>query len=376
MRKNRFLMRTKKNRGLVSGATIVVAALLLLVSFSAGTAAEPKAIELRFASQMPKVSLPGRAFQYFADTMEKRTKGRVKITVYPVGTLLAPDKIYEGVTTGIADIGNTTPGYTAGRFPASDSLVLPLPFKSAWVYTQVVQDWYAKFKPKEYKDTHMFYLSGCGPYTLMGRDKPVLKPEELKGLRVRAAGAQASAFVKALGGTPVAIPMPEVYDAASKGILDVLCVPAETLKAWKHADVSKYLTSLPVSFSSPNITFINLKKWNALPKDIQKVFNEVSAEMIDVLGKAWWYGDIVGVDYFLSLGGGRQTFAIPAAEVPDWEKLLAPLEKGFRPDKGGMGLPAAEYVKYLQERTAYWNKRQPDKKTCVEFVEKDLLTIN
>jgi hypothetical protein len=77
-----------------------------MVSFSLGGAAEPAPIELKFNYMYNKIAMPGVACEYFANLINERTKGRVKITTYPAGTLLAPERLYEGVVSGIVDIGH------------------------------------------------------------------------------------------------------------------------------------------------------------------------------------------------------------------------------------------------------------------------------
>lgn len=364
-------MKSKKKRVFVAGVGVIVTVLLVMGSFLPAKAAETKPIELKFAYPYANVSTIGKGLEYYAKLIAQRSGGKVKITSYPSGTLLAPDKTYEGVVTGIAEMGNTTPAYTAKRFPANDATLLPLPIKSAWSHSRASQDWYDKFKPKEFNDTHMLFYVSCGPYVLASRDKAIMKPQDLKGLKVRAAGTQAGEFIKAYGGTPVSMPMADVFDAVSKGMVDVILVPLETLKAWKHGDVTKFVTILPVSFANPTATFMNLKTWNSLPPDIQKIFNDVGKDMADIVGKSWWYGDIIGEEYFLSLGGGRKIIEIPAAEVPGWANPVMPITEAYI--KSMKDLPAAEYVKYLEERTKYWNERQPNKKTTVDFLEKEVM---
>jgi TRAP-type C4-dicarboxylate transport system substrate-binding protein len=351
-------------------AILMMALFLVVCSMSAVSAAD-SAVELKFAYPYTNVSIPGKALEYFTDLVTQRSNGKIKITTFPSNTLLPANKTYEGVINSIADIGNTTPSYTAARFPACDSTLLPIAIKTAWTYTHTIQDWYEKFKPKEFDDTHIFFFNGCGPYALVSRSEPIMKIEDLKGLKVRAAGVQAGAVAKALGGTPVNVPMPETFDAISKGVVDILMVPAETLKGWKHADVTKYFTRLPQSFSNPNVTFMNKKKWNSLPPDIQKVFTDAANEMVEAGARAWWYGDIIGEEYLLSLGGGRKIIEIPPAEADAWEKPLAPLRDAYVAKH--KDLPAAEYIKYLDERTEYWNGRQPDKKAVAEWVKKELV---
>ena len=76
--------------------------------------------------------------------------------------------------------------------------------------------------------------------------------------------------VKALGGTPVAMPMPELYQALQKGCVDGGVYPMEVNKGWKMADVIDYCTlDLPIAYTSTFYVVMNKDKWNSLPKDVQ-----------------------------------------------------------------------------------------------------------
>jgi len=361
----------KKRHVSMYGVIMSVAVFFVLVLFSLGGAAEPPPIELKFNYAFNKIAMPGVACEYFASVINQRSKGRVKIMTYPSGTLLAPERIYEGVANGIVDIGKVSPSYVATRFPANDSTLLPYRMRSAWSYTHASNDWIMHFKPKEYDDVHMLLQVSPGPYVIGMRNKPVAKPEDLKGMKLRASGTQAAAFIKAVGATPVNMPMGEAFEALQRGVIDGTLAPIEPLKAWKHAEVIKYETKLPLSCVSGNNLFMNLQKWNSLPPDIKKIFDEALPEVLEVFAKAWWYGDIAAEEYFLSLGGGRQFVEIAAADLPAWEKLVAPLKTEYIAQH--KNLPAAEYIKYLEERVEYWNARQPDKKSVADWVEKELL---
>jgi TRAP-type C4-dicarboxylate transport system substrate-binding protein len=116
---------------------------------------------------------------------------------------------------------------------------------------------------------------------------------------------------------------------------------------------------------------MNLKKWNDLPKDIQEVFNKTNEEMIVWYANAWQYGDLEGVKYFKALPG-RKTLEIAAADRETWINLAKPLTEKYIAEKTAMGLPAADYVKYLWERGEYWNKNYIGDDKVTAWAEKEL----
>jgi TRAP-type transport system periplasmic protein len=339
---------------------------------STATAQSTKPIELTLNDQMGPTHLFHQTHKYFAEQINKRTNGRVKITLFPVGTLTSPDKIYDGVVTGMSDMGNTSVAYTAGRFPSLDACFVPNPSKTGWVSSRMSNDFWFKFRPKENDDVHMLYLSSSGSFNLSMVKKPVYKPEDLKGLKIRASGPQLGAYARALGATPVNMPMSEVYEAAAKGVIDGFLTPWDTQKSWKHAEVTKYITVVPVSSSAPNMTFMNRRTWDSLPKDIQEEFTKLSAEAVEVHAKAWWYLDIDAQNYFRSLGGERKAIDIPPGEVSNWTRLLNPLVEKYVQDYSAKGLPAAEYVKYVMDRAKYWNEHHVSQKETEDWVKANL----
>jgi len=359
-------MKNKKFFALVLFAFL---AILLLFPFSESIAQKP--IELSFSTMFPAVHLQGALNQKFCDEIKMRTNGRVEITLYPAGTLTSAPKCYDGVVKGISDIGMSCPLYMGGRFPASQIFEMPSDLDSGWVTGKVYNDFFSKFKLKEYDGVHVLYLHGPGRNVLSTRTKDVRKLSDMKGLIVRASGG-AVEVLKAWGATPRAMPMGEAYEALSKGVVEALFAVPETLKGWKHADVVKYLTITPVSVSSCQFVAMNKKTWNSLPSDIQEVFTEVSANYLEYHGHVWAYYDKAGIEYFKSLKG-REFIVIPQEKKTQWEKAAQSVREKYIKEKTAMGLPAKEYLDYFDGRIKYWDAREPDIATSVKWVEENLL---
>jgi TRAP-type C4-dicarboxylate transport system substrate-binding protein len=83
----------------------------------------------------------------WAKEIEKRTNGKVQITMFYGGTLTPGDKCYDGVVKGISDIGFSVLAYTRGKFPLTEVADLPLGIKSGLVATKLINEYYNKFKP-------------------------------------------------------------------------------------------------------------------------------------------------------------------------------------------------------------------------------------
>ena len=195
-------------------------------------------VRMKYVSFMPPTHPISVLSDQWCKELEKRTNGRVKVTFFPAGTLVSAIQIYDSVVKGVADIGFGIMSYTPGRMPLSEFIVLPNGYKSGAQASRMSNAFYKKFKPKEFDDVKVFYLSAHGP-AFFHTKKLVQKIEDLKGLRIKGDG-NTSKVIAASGATPTTMPMLETYDGIKRGLADGVLNPMETLKGWKFSEVCKY----------------------------------------------------------------------------------------------------------------------------------------
>jgi TRAP-type C4-dicarboxylate transport system substrate-binding protein len=101
-----------------------------------------------------------------------------------------------------------------------------------------------------------------------------------------------------------------------------------------------------VGYTAGFFVFMNLDKWNALPGDVQKVMDQVSAEWIPIEGEAWDKLDKMGKDF--TIKKGNKIIPLSDAENARWKNAVQPVIQMYIDDKKKMGLPAEKYVETLQ----------------------------
>jgi TRAP-type transport system periplasmic protein len=279
--------------------------------------------------------------------VEKRTNGKVQVTMFYGGTLTPADKCYDGVVKGISDVGMSVLSYTMGKFPLTEVIDLPLGYKNGSAATKLINEYYNKFKPKEFDEVKVMYLHAHGPGILHTK-KAVNKLEDLKGLKIRSTGTVAK-IVAALGGTPVAMPMGDTYDALSRGVADGVMAPQEALQGWKLGEVVKFTTEdFAAAYTIGFFVVMNKAKWDAIPPDSQKIIEKINEEWIEKTGTSWDEIDKSGRDFTLKLGN---TF-IPLSKEEDarWAKAVTSMFDEYVKEKAAKGLPAGEALKFCVER--------------------------
>jgi TRAP-type transport system periplasmic protein len=343
---------------------VVLASILATHSFVRGA----DVIKLKAANYLPVTHKMSLLTAWFCDEVKKRSNGRIEITYYPGGTLLSPVKMYDGVVTGIADMGVSHIDYTRGRFPVMEVFDLSLGFPSGWVATQASSDFFDRYKPKEWNDVRVLYVNTSGPLILQTISKPVKTLEDLKGLKVRATG-QMSDVIKALGAVPVPLEMPDVYDALRRAVIEGVTVDLSTLKYWKFAEVVKYVTADWRLGTGYTFYFVmNKDKWAALPSDLQKIMTEVAVATKDKQGALWNEMDIEGRDLFKS--GGGQILPLSDAEVARWVKAVEPVTGDYKKSMASKGYKDADvdgWIKYIKERIEYWRGEEKKRGIAAPF---------
>jgi len=131
----------------VLALVIVVVIGLAVFSGCRQSGQEEQAVELSYSVFFPPTHIQCKTAEAWADEIEKRTDGKVKITVYSAGTLTKAPQCYEGVVTGVSDIGMSCFAYTRGRFPLLEGLDLPLGYPNGLVATRVATEMVRKYQP-------------------------------------------------------------------------------------------------------------------------------------------------------------------------------------------------------------------------------------
>ena len=292
-------------------------------------------------AQFTPAGFPINQMDRWAQEVEKRTNGKVKVQTFPGGSLLTAKNMFDGVVSGIADIGNLAMSYQPGRFPISEAVDLPIGFTSAKAACLALDELIDKYNPKEFEQVKVLALFTCPPTDFM-TSKPVKSLKDLSGMELRVAGTGAD-VVKRLGGIPIAMPQSDTPEALQRGIVKGILSSMEILKAFGFAAYCPYATEanlFVVTFS----VVMNKQKWDSLPADVKKVLEDLKRE------HALWTGNFVDDDVLASLEWSKQKynhqlFELPASDKAEIPKLLSPMINDYIKRVTAQGLPGDKIVK-------------------------------
>ena len=320
--------------GLIKSMTLALAA----AAFAPLASAQEVTLKVHFF--LPATSFANTLFiQPWCERIAKESNQRMKCQTYPSMQLGGtPPQLFEQARDGVADVVWTLPGYTAGRFPSVEVFELPFMMQNPEGTSKALWDYVEKYAPAEFKDVKplAFHVHGDGVFHMT--NKPVRTAADLKGLKLRAPTRMTNKFMALLGATPVSMPVPQVGDALSKGVIDGAVVPYEVVPSVKIQELVKFHSetdpSEPAFYTSTFIFAMNKAKYESLPADLKKVIDNNSGQALSgLIGKAFLQADAEGK----KLTAKNTTNVIPKAELENWKKLGQPLTDAWVADMNAKG---------------------------------------
>jgi TRAP-type C4-dicarboxylate transport system substrate-binding protein len=308
-------------------------ALLLLLGTGTWSVAQQAKAEFKLKLMGINRTLdPWKLYEEWAQTVEKRTNGRVQFEMTSLPELgLGGAETIRVLKTGIVDVTETYGGYVAGELPLIEILEIPGIFPDPETAKKAIMAW----KPMEAKilddkANAVLLAMAVYPDQAIFSKKPVRKLEDLKGLKIRVHSVALSSLVAGLGGDPLTVAFAEVYTALERGTLDAAISGTKPGYGLRWYEVAKYLVG-PISMRPHVALAMNKTAWKRLPPDIQAILKEeaeriVESKSFDAI-EGW---NQEGIDKSVAKGMEHQPFSpelqatikevLRTKVVPEWIK--------------------------------------------------------
>ncbi|MDI3382384.1 sialic acid TRAP transporter substrate-binding protein SiaP [Xenophilus aerolatus] len=241
-----------------------------------------------------------------AEEIKKRTNGKYDIQVFPASSLGKEADINQGLTLGTVDIVLTGASFAGRSYPPLAVSYFPFIFRDAEHQLKYARSDVFKELAKGYDDktgNHITALNYYGArHVTSSAARPVAKPEDMKGLKIRVPDAPAYlAFPKALGANATPIAFAEVYLALQNGTVDAQENPLPTIEAKKFFEVQKNI-SLTGHIVDSLLTVVSGQLWGKLSADEKKVFGDVMQEAAEKTGREIIASEVRLVEEFKKKG--------------------------------------------------------------------------
>jgi TRAP-type transport system periplasmic protein len=303
---------------------IAVITMLFVVACSAAQA-QDKTFQLKFSSWVPPQHPLNPALIEWGKDIEKETNGTVKSTLFPSEQLGKAFDHYDMTRDGIADFGYINPGYQPGRFPIIAAGELPFLIANAKGGSAALDIWYRKYADKEMKDVHVCFAFLLDPGVFHSRNKKVLEPADIKGMKVRPGNATMGGFVTLLGGTNVQASAPEAREVLERGVADALTFPWGSIILFGIDKVVKYHADMPI-FSADFVWAMNKAKYEAMsPAQRSVIDSHCTSEWAEKIASPWADFEHGGLAKIQAMQG-HDVYKLSPEQMADWRKAADPLK--------------------------------------------------
>jgi TRAP-type C4-dicarboxylate transport system substrate-binding protein len=277
---------------------------------------------LRVHQMLPaQATIPSKAIEPWTQRVAEASGGRLQFELYPSMQLGgAPPDLYDQARQGVVDLIWTVLGYTPGRFPKSEVFELPFMVANGEATSVAFQKYVEASAMDEFAGVKLIAVHTHGP-GLFHTASPVTKLEDLKGMKIRGGSRVISDMLARLGAEPIGMPVPQVTEALSKGVITGTTIPWEVTPALKVAELVKNHTGFSGDRGLYSQTFaivMNLDKYNSLPDDLKAIIDANSGvEVARAFGRAMDAGDVRGLKIATDLGNNVVT--LDDAETARWK---------------------------------------------------------
>ncbi len=237
----------------------------------------------------------------WAERVEELSGGVVDIEVFPAMTLGGrPPELVSQARDGVVDLVWTLNGYTPGLFPRTEVFELPTVFVNDPTATNLAMR--AMFDgqlAEEYTGLEVMFLHVHAGNGMQMVDDEVRSPADLDGLSLRTPSRSGAWVIEALGATPVAMPVPELPQALSRGVVDGALIPWEIIPPLRLQEQTDFqIEGADMARLGTSVFQVSMNKatWDSLPADVQNAFREASnEEWLREVGELWRGTDDFGI---------------------------------------------------------------------------------
>lgn len=267
---------------------LLVILLLSVVFIPYAHAAESKPIEMKLGHFAADAHPGNLASKMFAEAVEKRTNGGIKVMIYPNNALGSPPEVLEQNILGAVDMSLPTQGQLGKYSKKFNCVMLPFAFNDYAQADKVLDGEFLKWAAPDLDRAGLVFLSNWewGFRNLTNSKHPVNLPADVKGLKVRTPPElPTQAAMEALGAVVATINFNELQMALKQGVVDGQENPVAVIHSNKIYETQKYLAMTGHNYGSM-VHVISKKVWDKLTAAQRTVVQEESKKAGDWMRKS------------------------------------------------------------------------------------------
>ncbi len=255
---------------------------LIMAITGPGAATAMDTIVLKMNHQFPENTPGSKIDTWFADQVNKRTKGKLTINIYWSNSLGDPRDNLSLISRGVLDMAAMSPGYFPEEMPllaAPNSI--PMAMENVCQAQDIMKAFIDKVPAVSREASALgirpLFFHVLNPYVLVSRT-PITSLAHMEGKRIRTWGNDMPSLIRSAGGKPVPLFLPDVHPALEKGIIDGCPFSLDLMVSYDIHKLAKHVSEV-ILWEGPSWgVWISESAWKKLSRETQKIILQTSEE--------------------------------------------------------------------------------------------------
>lgn len=306
-------------------------------------------ITLRLHHFLPAASnAHARLIAPWAKSVEAASQGALRIQVFPSMQLGGtPGQLYDQARDGVVDMVYTLPGYTPGRFPATEAFELPfIADRRSSVNSPAAWEFAQAHLGADMGDVKLLCY-WCHDGGVIHATRAIAALADLKGLRLRFPTRLAGEALKAAGAAPIGMPVTQVAESITQRVLDGAVVPWEVAPSIKLPDLARHHLEIPGSptlYTASFLVVMNKLRYEGLPAELRAVIDAHAGLAYSKIAGEVWDKASADVEAAVRKGGRNTITTLPDADKAAWMKACEPITAQWIDEMNARNRAGAEMV--------------------------------
>jgi TRAP-type C4-dicarboxylate transport system substrate-binding protein len=258
----------------------------------------------------------------FAADVEKRTNGTLKFEVYPASSLVKTFAQFGAIRKGALDMSVLPIAYGGGEVPEANLGLMPALILSyeqglRWKDAPIGKEWSKLLEDKGIKIVTWVWQAGG----IAGLAKPVVAPDDAKGLKIRGGSKEMDMMLKGAGAAITNVPSNEIYSAMQSGVLDAALTSSTSLISFRLYETGKNVTTARKNtfwfMFEPLV--ISKSVYDSLTKEQQQAITEAGTSLEKFAMEAAKADDVRMADVYAK--NGAKVFDMDDATFAKWRAI-------------------------------------------------------
>ena len=304
------------------------------------------ATQINLSNQLPPSHFISKGMDVFAEKVAEHSEGEMEVKVFHSAQLFKDTEVVEAIQEGMVQLALVPVNKWSGMVPEADVFEMPFIFQDLDSPKKFIEAGAGELLDKEFmsKGAKIVFWVDYGLVQYFNNVRPLKKPADFEGLKIRTFSKWTADTVEALGGTPAVMSSSEMYMALQRGTVDGATTGMTAAVSRKIYEVQKYMT-LANYTTAQFFVQANLEWWDSLSDEEEEVLSKAGDDAAAFIRAQ--IAESEQAAYKVIKDNGLDIYELTPEDRKVFVEATAPVREDFTENTGEIGKKLMEIATSL-----------------------------